>query len=41
MPARAGSNGTATVKTATFFKAKKSYEVTVVLLDVPLNTASL
>ena len=31
----------AQLKAAAFFKARKSYEVTVVRADVPVNTASL
>jgi hypothetical protein len=31
----------AQLKAAALFKAKKSYEVTVVLCDVPVSTASL
>ena len=37
----AESSYSAQTQAAQFFKAKKQYEVTVVLLDVPVDTASL
>ena len=41
MVVQAETSYAAQTKAAALFKAKKSYEVTVVLCDVPVDTASL
>jgi hypothetical protein len=41
MSVEANSSYEAQTKAATAFKAKKQYDVTVVLADVPVSTASL